>query len=211
MGIFSKKYIYVYVCFPHGKHPYSYRTKDRSIRINDVVIVPAGDEQKVAIVTSVREYEKKDVPYPVEQTKEVIRKATRSEGEVFKGVDMRMTIDISMKSVRTANRYVEVVTTAEERKALRAKYKNSENFKIIETRPVSQAYKITDRSESRKLRKTGVWHKEEHLFGSPTYRCSRCGARYSDRQAVCSKCGSENGKVKNDPVWVDEMSMYDGE
>ena len=116
-----------------------------------------------------------------------------------------------MKSVRTANRYVEVVTTAEERKALRAKYKNSENFKIIETRPVSQAYKITDRSESRKLRKTGVWHKEEHLFGSPTYRCSRCGARYSDRQAVCSKCGSENGKVKNDPVWVDEMSMYDGE
>lgn len=59
--------------------------------------------------------------------------------------------------------------------------------------------------------KKSRWYKEEHLFGSVTYRCSRCGTRYQDYRAVCSKCGSQNGKVKNDPVWVDEMSECDGE
>ena len=57
----------------------------------------------------------------------------------------------------------------------------------------------------------GRWYREEHLFGSVTYRCSSCGARYRDYRSVCPKCGSQNGKVKTDPVWVDEMSEYDGE
>lgn len=67
------------------------------------------------------------------------------------------------------------------------------------------------RAVNNKSKKTGRWYREEHLFGSVTYRCSRCGARYPDYRAVCAKCGSVNGKVKNDPVWVDEMSEYDGE
>ena len=67
------------------------------------------------------------------------------------------------------------------------------------------------KTDVKKASKAGVWRREEHLFGGPTYRCSRCGARFSSLQAVCPKCGSENGKVKDDPVWVDEMSVYDGE
>lgn len=55
----------------------------------------------------------------------------------------------------------------------------------------------------------GRCYKEEHLFGSVTYRCSRCGARFKVCPDVCPKCGSQNGKIKNDPVWVDEMGDYD--
>ena len=52
MGLFGKKYIYVDVCFLHGQHPYTYRTNDSTIANNTVVMVPAGDEIKPAIVTN---------------------------------------------------------------------------------------------------------------------------------------------------------------
>lgn len=55
----------------------------------------------------------------------------------------------------------------------------------------------------------GRWYKEEHFWGKVTYRCSRCGSRFRDCPAACPKCGSVNGKVKSDPLWVDEMSEYD--
>lgn len=71
--------------------------------------------------------------------------------------------------------------------------------------------KLLKRTGDKQPTGKGKWYKEEHLFGSTTYRCSRCGARFSDYREICSKCGSVNGKIKNDPVWVDEMSEYDGE
>lgn len=49
MGLFSKKYIYVDVCFLHGQHPYTYRTNDSSIAINTVVMVPAGTEMRLSL------------------------------------------------------------------------------------------------------------------------------------------------------------------
>lgn len=64
MDIF-RKYIYVEVCFLHGNRPYSYRTSDRIIKVSDVVMVPAGDVIKPAIVASVRTYVEKDVLYPL--------------------------------------------------------------------------------------------------------------------------------------------------
>ena len=67
------------------------------------------------------------------------------------------------------------------------------------------------RKANKQPNRRGRWYKEEHLWGKVTYRCSRCGTRYYDCREVCSKCGSVNGKVKYDPVWVDEMSEYDGE
>ena len=98
MGLFNKTYIYVDVCFLHGKHPYTYRTGDRSIAINDVVMVPAGEEIKPAIVTGVKTYKEKDVPVPPEQIKEIIGKADRANRKLFKGIDMRMPLDISVKT-----------------------------------------------------------------------------------------------------------------
>ena len=67
------------------------------------------------------------------------------------------------------------------------------------------------RKANKKPNRQGRWYKEEHLWGKVTYRCSGCGAMFRDCPAVCPKCGSVNGKVKYDPVWVDEMSEYDGE
>lgn len=65
MGFFSEKYIYVDVCFLNSQHPYTYRTNDSSITINTVVMVPAGDEVKPAIVAKVRTYKEKDVLVPI--------------------------------------------------------------------------------------------------------------------------------------------------
>ncbi len=92
MGLFQKTYIYVFVCFPNGKHPYVYRTADRSITINTVVMVPAGDEIRPAIVTGVREYREKDVPYPLGKTKMILGKADRKTARAFRGIDMRMPL-----------------------------------------------------------------------------------------------------------------------
>lgn len=103
MGIFNKKYIYVDVCFLHGKYPYTYRTSDSSITVNTVVMVPARDEVKPAIVTRVKTYKEKDVPVPPDQLKEIIGKADRENRKLFKGIDMRMPLDISVKTVRTTN------------------------------------------------------------------------------------------------------------
>lgn len=139
MGLFQKKYIYFQVCFPHGKHPYTYRTTDKSITINTVVMVPVGDEIKPAIVTEVKVYKEKDVPYPLEKTKLVVGKADPKSRELFKGVDMRMPIDISVKCVKIPGGYARVVTGKAERQELRLRYESRPNFKIIETYPVSEA------------------------------------------------------------------------
>lgn len=174
MGLFDKKYIYISVCFPGRKVPYYYRTYNRHFRVGAVVIVPAGNEQKAARVVAREVFSEKKVPYPIAQTKSVLRKAAWSERRAFNKND---------KSARAAN-------------------------SVRITRAVDRT---TPRFESAPPRRTGKWYKEEHLWGKVTYRCSRCGTRYYDVRPVCSKCGSQNSKVKKDPVWVDEMAMYDGE
>lgn len=93
----EKKYIYVAVCFKRGNHPYSYLTKDSTIKINDVVIVPTAEGEKAAIVTGVDVYKKSEVPYPVEKTKHIIRKATKIESADFAGADMRIPIVFDRK------------------------------------------------------------------------------------------------------------------
>ena len=209
MGLFSKTYIYVDVCFLYGKHPYTYRTNDSSIRINDVVMVPAGDEIKPAIVTGVKAYKEKEVPVPPERLKEIIGKADREHRKLFKGIDMRASLDISVKTVRTTNGHATVVTDAEERRQLKEKYKKRSDLKLIETEPVSKAYTVLSRDDSGKPVRRGYWKRQEHVFGEITWQCSRCKAVFSNREAFCPKCHSENKKVSHDPVWVDEMSIAD--
>ena len=209
MGIFSKKYIYVEVCFLHGKHPYTYRTNDTTINVNSVVMVPAGSEVKPAIVTGVKTYKEKDVPVPPDQIKEIIGKADRANRKLFAGIDMRMPLDISVKNVRTTNGYARVVTDKAERQQLRAKYGNRKDMKLIETEPVSKAYAILSRDDDGKPVRRGYWKMQEHLDGNVTYQCSRCKTIFANREAFCPKCFSENKKVSHDPVWVDEMEAFD--
>lgn len=209
MGLFSKKYIYVDVCFLHGKHPYTYRTTDSSITINTVVMVPAGDEVKPAIVTGVRVYKEKDVPIQPERLKEIIGKADRANRKLFDGVDMRMPMDISVKTVQTTNGHAVVVTDKLERQALKEKYGKRKDIKLIETQPVSKAYSIISRDDDGKPVRRGYWKMQEHINGEITWQCSRCKSIFAYREAFCPKCHSENKKTSHDPVWVDEMEAFD--
>lgn len=209
--MFGKKYIYVGVCFLGGKHPYSYRTDDSSIRINSIVIVPTPEGEKAAIVASVGRYKEKDVPYPLDKTEFIIRKANRSERKPFKGVDMRTPLDISVKKVKTANGEAIVVTSKEERRYLRQYYAGRSDLKLTEQYPVSMECRILKRNDQGKRNPTAVLKKQEHLWGSITYECSGCGAVFQHREAFCPNCHAEISKVKEDPVWVDEMAEYDGD
>ncbi len=79
----------------------------------------------------------------------IIGRADRETSRLFEGVDMRMPMDISIKSVGTANGYVIVVTDQEERESMKAQLGNREDTKLIETQPVSKAYSIISRKDRR--------------------------------------------------------------
>lgn len=134
--LFPKKYIYLSVCFQNSRRPYSYRTEDRSIRINDVVMVPVPDgDPKPAIVAAVTVCTEKDAPWPPDQTKMIIGRADRKNRKLFKGVDMRTPVDISVIRIKNKKGKVEEhVTTARERELMRKRYAGMSNIKIIETR-----------------------------------------------------------------------------
>ncbi len=204
-----KKYTYVEVWFVNGNHPYTYRTEDTTISINTVVMVPAGDEVKPAIVSSVNRYREEAVPYPLDETKEIIGKADRKTRKLFKGMDFRMSLDISVKTVETTSGHAVVVTDNRERNMLRLKYGTSGKVRLVESEPVSKAYEVLSRDDQGKRNRKGYWKEQEHLFGEITYQCSRCKSVFSDREAFCPKCHSENRKVSHDPVWIDEMEFYD--
>ena len=209
VGLFSKKYIYVDVCFQQGKHPYTYRTNDSSITINTVVMVPVGNEIKPAIVSRVRVYKEKDVPVPPDQIKEIVGKADRVNRKLFQGVDMRVPMDISVKTVLTTNGHAVVVTDNPERQRLREQFGKRKDIRLIETHPVSKAYSIVSRDDAGKPVRRGYWKMQEHLSGDVTWQCSRCMSIFQNREAFCPKCHSENRKTSHDPVWVDEMEGFD--
>ena len=60
-------------------------------------------------------------------------------------------------------------------------------------------------------KRNGKWYRETHLFGADTYRCSLCGAIYRRSTPICPHCKATMKKTVTDPVWVDEMAMFDGE
>ncbi|MCI6771200.1 MAG: hypothetical protein MR567_04450 [Oscillospiraceae bacterium] len=72
-------YTYCGVLLPFSSHLYSFRTDDRTIQIGDTVIIPVGEEEKETEgrVVSVGQYTRLAVPYPVEKTKKIIRKAQK--------------------------------------------------------------------------------------------------------------------------------------
>ncbi len=209
MGLFSKKYIYVDVNFLHGKHPYTYRTNDTSITVNTVVMVPAGNEIKLAIVSKVKVYKDKDVPIPPEKLKEIIGRTDRATQKLFKGIDMRMQMDISVMTVQTTNGHAVVVTDENERKLLREQFKKRKDIHLVETHPVSKAYSIISRDDAGKPDRRGYWKKQERIDGTFTWQCSRCKTVFANREAFCPKCHSENKKASYDPVWIDEIEAFD--
>ena len=55
----------------------------------------------------------------------------------------------------------------------------------------------------------GKWFREDHVWGKATYRCSVCGHRFPESQSVCPFCLATMRKTVTDPVWVDEMSLWE--
>ena len=70
-------YRYCTVQFSPYEKSYSYRTDDKTISPGDKVVVPAGEdnEEKIVEVVSVGDYLDSAVPYPIEKTKKILRKA----------------------------------------------------------------------------------------------------------------------------------------
>lgn len=134
-------YTYVSVCFRPGAQSYSYRTTDSSVKVGDMVVVPAGHEEKVGSVTAVEKYKKSNVPYPVEKTKLVIRKATKVDMEKNLELDMRVPMDISTTSFKTETGYRIVVLGQKDRETIKKQFVGK-NVKIIEKYPVSMAGQV---------------------------------------------------------------------
>ena len=70
---------YIFVVFPGSKKEYAYRPKRKDHDIFSsgmLVIVPTSADYKVAAVTRVVDYVKKDAPYPLYKMKEIACVAT---------------------------------------------------------------------------------------------------------------------------------------
>lgn len=69
-------YIYCAVLLPSVPRPYHYRTIDESIKIGDKVVVPVGEDNKemTGTVASVEIHTELTVPFPLDRTKQVLRK-----------------------------------------------------------------------------------------------------------------------------------------
>jgi hypothetical protein len=69
------------VRFPSGGSTYAYRTNDYTIAAGDFVMVPVGNSEtpRLVQVESVGNYTANAVPYPLEKTKFILRKATEAD------------------------------------------------------------------------------------------------------------------------------------
>ncbi len=77
--------IYCNVFFNKGTVTYYYQTDDESINVGDRVIVPVGLESKerIAIVEEIEYFKPDKVPFPLEKTKAIIRKAPDKQDKIF--------------------------------------------------------------------------------------------------------------------------------
>ena len=80
---------YVTVWFGKGRRLYTYKTRDRSVDVNTVVLVPVGEagEVKPAIVSGV--YRFPPTNFPKNLIKTVICAAGTKDSMIFDGIDMK--------------------------------------------------------------------------------------------------------------------------
>lgn len=72
----KSEYIFCSVIFEQGQKSYYYLTDDDSIRIGDIVIVPAGEDNHEAFVkvVNIEYFSEENAPMPVKKIKQIIRK-----------------------------------------------------------------------------------------------------------------------------------------
>lgn len=78
---FNKKYTYVEVRYidVYSSRKYSYISEDRSIKVGDIVYVDRAGTKCLAVVENRQDYYYENAPYPILQTKRVIKIVTRAE------------------------------------------------------------------------------------------------------------------------------------
>lgn len=74
-------YFYCQVCFYPGQKAYHYLSADESLKEGDLVIVPVGSNNNLQVgqVVACANYPATKVPYPLLQTKQVLRRANEAE------------------------------------------------------------------------------------------------------------------------------------
>lgn len=77
------EYIYCSVTFDEGYKTYYYKTDDDSIKVGDLVMVPAGNDNHLAVVkvVNIEYFQEKNVPLPLSKTKNIVRKCTDEDFE----------------------------------------------------------------------------------------------------------------------------------
>lgn len=77
----NKKYTYVEVRYidVYTSRRYSYISEDKSIKVGDIVYVDRAGIKTLAVVESKKDYYFEEAPYPVFETKRVIKIVTRAE------------------------------------------------------------------------------------------------------------------------------------
>ena len=207
------KTIYVSVFFLNGSCPYTYLTRDPYITINDVVLVPVGNDSalKPAIVSNIST----DPPsnFPVDQLKWIAGRTSPEQQALFAGLDMRVPLDISCAVKRVNGNLIEVPTTREERLRLRLKYGSDPARRIVEERSPEAAKlrspALPPRADEQK-KAFAYWTQRTHLFRADEYICSNCHfVTTKNLLAECPRCAARMKKTKYSASWVDEAEFLD--
>lgn len=76
---FNKKYTYVEVRYVdiYSSRRYSYISEDKSVRVGDIVLVDRAGTKCLAVVENREDYYYENTPYPVLETKRVLKIVTR--------------------------------------------------------------------------------------------------------------------------------------
>ena len=77
---FNKKYTYVEVRYVdvYSSRRYSYISEDKSIKVGDIVLVDRAGTKCLAVVENREDYYYENAPYPVLETKRVLKIVTRA-------------------------------------------------------------------------------------------------------------------------------------
>ena len=70
----DREYYYLSVIFENSDKEYNYISEDTNIKVDDHVLVDCNGKETAARVAKVGYYKKKDVPFPLSMTKEIIKK-----------------------------------------------------------------------------------------------------------------------------------------
>jgi len=210
--------IYAFVRFMENAQQYSYLSNDSRIQKDDVVIVPTPKGEKYGIVENVMRCNEKNAPYPPEKTKCIVKIIGHKTRVNWAPEKPMLYVSNSTNQAGKPAYWIHRRhwLSSDEYECSYCKYCYDNRFPIC---PNCRKHMVGHPSKDEKMREVAktnseivaAWIAEEHLFGEKTYCCENCKATYSKAMPICPNCKAKMIKEKNDPVWVDEMAIFDEE